>query len=129
MELSRYEETLRTIENVLRECRNPRTGEPAVARIDRTSTRNPLALTSSESDLYVIWNDVAAALEHRLLGLIGPVPLRRTGGHTGQGVAYLVVPGLDSGERGVRSSFDVVPTIVQLLGIEPATRPTGNSLL
>jgi len=129
VELSQYEETLRTIENLLRECRNPRTGEPAVARIDRTSTRNPLALTSSESDLYVIWNNVAAALEHPRLGLIGPVPLRRTGGHIGQGVAYLVVPGLDSGERGVRSSFDVVPTIVQLLGIEPATRPTGNSLL
>jgi predicted AlkP superfamily phosphohydrolase/phosphomutase len=129
VELSQYEETCRTLENLLRECRNPRTGEPAVVRIDRASSTNPLALTSSESDLYVVWSDVTGALEHPRLGLIGPVPLRRTGGHTGHGVAYLAVPGLEPGERGVRSSFDVVPTIVQLLGAEPVTRPTGRSLL
>lgn len=129
VELSQYEETLRTLENLLRQCRNPRTGGPAVARIDRPATANPLTLASSESDLYVVWNDVAAALEHPRLGLIGPVPLRRTGGHTGQGVAYIAAPGVEPGEGGVRSSFDVVPTIADLLGIEPAVSLTGKSLL
>jgi hypothetical protein len=129
VELSQYEETCRTLETLLGECRDPRTGEPTVATIERASTANPLALTSSESDLLVVWRDVAAALEHPRLGLIGPVPLRRTGGHTRHGIAYLAARGLEPGERGVRSSFDVVPTIVQLLGAEPTTRLAGKSLL
>jgi predicted AlkP superfamily phosphohydrolase/phosphomutase len=129
VELSQYEETCRTLETLLGECRDPRTGEPTVATIERASTANPLALASSESDLLVVWRDVAAALEHPRLGLIGPVPLRRTGGHTRHGIAYLAARGLEPGERGVRSSFDVVPTIVQLLGAEPTTRLAGKSLL
>ena len=129
VELSQYEETCRTLENLLGECRDPRTGEPAVATIERASTANPLALANSESDLLVVWRNVAVALEHPRLGLIGPVPLRRTGGHTRQGVAYLAGPGIESGECGMRASFDVVPTIAQLLGAEPAARLEGNSLL
>jgi hypothetical protein len=129
VELSQYEETCRTLETLLGECRDPRTGEPTVAAIERASSANPLALASSESDLLVVWRDVATALEHPRLGLIGPVPLRRTGGHTRHGIAYLAAQGLEPGERGVRSSFDVVPTIVQLLGAKPPTRLAGTSLL
>ena len=130
VEPSRYEETCGMLETLLRECRNPRTGEPAAATVEKASTANPLSLTNSESDLLVTWRDVAAALEHPRLGLIGPVPLRRTGGHTGRhGVAYLAAPGLASGDRGVRSAFDVVPTIVQLLGAKPPSDLSGKSLL
>lgn len=129
VELSQYEETCRTLETLLGECRDPRTGEPAVASIERASTANPLTLAKSESDLLVVWRDVAAAIEHPRLGLIGPVPLRRTGGHTRHGVAYLAAPGLEPGERGVHSSSDVAATIVQLLGAEPTIRLSGKSLL
>lgn len=129
VELSRYEETCRMLETILGECRDPRTGEPAVATIERASTANPLNLASSESDLLVEWRNVAAAFEHPRLGLIGPVPLRRTGGHTRNGVAYLAAPGLEPGARGVHSSAEVVPTIVQLLGVEPTARLGGKSLL
>ena len=70
------------------------------------------------------------ALEHPRLGLVGPVPLRRTGGHTGRyGMAYVLAPGLDPGDRGVRSAFDVAPTIVDLLGARPAGPMSGSSLL
>jgi len=41
----------------------------------------------------------------------------------------LAAPGLEPTERGVHSSCDVVPTIVQLLGIEPTPRMAGKSLL
>jgi predicted AlkP superfamily phosphohydrolase/phosphomutase len=127
---SRYEETCRALETLLRECRDPRTGEPAVEDIERASTRDPLALTGSESDLLVVWRGVATALEHPRLGLIGPVALRRTGGHTGRhGMAYLAAPGLAPGDRGVRSAFDVVPTMVELLGSEPPAGLSGVSLL
>lgn len=130
VEPSQYEETCRGLETLLRECRNPRTGEPVVDFIERAWTRNPLALAGSEADLLVVWRGVAAALEHPRLGLIGPVPLRRTGGHTGpHGMAYVVAPGLEPGDRGVRSAFDVVPTMVRLLGEQPPPHLSGMSLL
>lgn len=130
IEPSRYEETCRGLETLLRECRNPRTGEPVVDFIERGWTRDPLALTSSESDLIVVWRGVVAALEHPRLGLIGPVPLQRTGGHTGPyGVAYVVAPGLEPGDHGVRSAFDVAPTIARLLGDQPPAHMSGKSLL
>ena len=115
---------------MLGECRNPRTGEPAVDSIERADTRDPLALTGSEADLIVVWRGVVTALEHPRLGLVGPVPLRRTGGHTGRyGMACVLAPGLDPGDRGVRSAFDVAPTIVDLLGARPAGPMSGKSLL
>jgi predicted AlkP superfamily phosphohydrolase/phosphomutase len=127
---SQYEETCRGLETMLRECRNPRTGEPMVDSFERASTRNPLALTQSEADLLVIWRSVATAIEHPRLGLVGPVPLRRTGGHTGpHGMAYLAAPGLEPGDRGLRSSFDVVPTIAKLLEAKPPAPMSGTSLL
>jgi predicted AlkP superfamily phosphohydrolase/phosphomutase len=126
----RYEDTCRAIEELIRECRNPLTGEPVVEAVERAATANPLALSGSECDLLVVWRGVAAAFEHPRLGLIGPVALRRTGGHTGRhGVAYIVAPGLVPGERGVRSSFDVVPTLIELLGCPPMAGVTGTSLL
>ena len=130
VEPSRYEDTCREIEALLRECRNPRTGEPVVELIDRAATRDPLALDASESDLRVVWRGLVTALEHPRLGLVGPVPLRRTGGHTGShGVAYIAAPGIAAGDRGVRSSFDVAPTIVELLGCPRIPGMTGTSLL
>jgi len=126
---SRYDETCAAIEALLRESRNPLTGEAAVDRIERPATE-PLALNGSDCDLVVVWRGVATALEHPRLGLIGPVPLRRTGGHTGpHGVAYVVAPDVSPGDRGVRSSFDVVPTIIELLGKPGLARLTGKSLL
>lgn len=130
VEPSRYEETIRGLETMLRECRNPRTGEPMVESFERASTTDPLALTPSEADLLVIWRGVVTALEHPRLGLIGPVPLRRTGGHTGpHGMAFLAAPGIEPGDRGLRSSFDVAPTVAKLLDVEPPAPMSGTSLL
>jgi hypothetical protein len=129
VEMSQYDETCRTLETLLRQCRDPRTGEPSVASIERASTSNPRALPPSESDILIVWRDVAAAIEHPRLGIIGPIPLRRTGGHTPHGVAYLAARGVAPGDREVRSSFDIVPTIVELLGAKPSTPVSGESLL
>ena len=130
MDLKDYEETCQSLETLLRECRDPRTGEPAVATIERPFPANPLALGNSQADLRVVWRNTAAAIEHPRLGLIGPVPLHKTGHHTGEhGIAYLAAPGIPPGERGVHSAFDVAPTIVHLLGAEPTIRLTGKSLL
>jgi hypothetical protein len=127
---SRYEEACRRVERLLRECRNPRTGEPSVDFIERAETHDPLAMTSSEADLVIVWRGDGFALEHPRLGLIGPVPPRRTGGHTGpHGFAYVRAPGLEAADRGVRSSFDVVPTVINLLGKRPSDHLSGRGLL
>ena len=121
---------MESIERVLLECRNPRTGESAVDAIERGTTRDPLALGRSEADLTVVWRGVAVALEHPRLGLIGPVPLRRTGGHTGRyGLAYVRAPGVAAADGGVRSDFDVVPTLVALFGEQPSARMSGRPLI
>lgn len=63
-------------------------------------------------------------------GTIGPVPFRRPGGHTGPyGVAYISGGGLEPGDHGVPSTFDVVPTIVDLLGEPRPADMSGASLL
>jgi predicted AlkP superfamily phosphohydrolase/phosphomutase len=127
---SQYEHTCRELEAMLLECRDARTGEPVVDSFERASTRDPLAMTGSEADLLVVWRGVVAALEHPRLGLIGPVPLRRTGGHTGpHGMAYLAASGLEPGDHGVRSSFDVAPTLARLLDAKPSVPMSGTSLL
>jgi hypothetical protein len=84
---------------------------------------------ATEADLIFVWNG-PLAFEHPALGRIGPVPFRRTGGHTGPyGMAYLRGPDIAAGDRGVRSSFDVAPTVIGLLG-EPVPHGTsGTSLL
>jgi len=105
----RYEATCGELKRLLLECRNRRTGEPTVEAIERGTTRDPLALGRSEADLTVC-RGVAVALEHPRLGLIGQVPLRRTGGNTGRhGLAYVRAPGVADGEGGVRSSTSRPP--------------------
>ena len=130
VDASQYAHVCDEIEAVVRECRNPRTGESAVAFIERSAGGDPFRVSTSEPDLCVVWRDVATALEHPRLGVVGPVPLRRTGGHTGPyGVAYVAAPSLPAGDMGVRSSFDVAPTLVELLGHRPLPGMSGTSML
>jgi len=127
---SGYEEACRGIERLLCDCRNPRTGEPAVASVERAEARDPFAMTRSQADLVIVWRNGVVALEHPRLGLMGPVALRRTGGHTGRyGFAHVRAAGLEAVDRGLRTSFDVVPTLASLLGTQPAAHLTGRSLL
>jgi predicted AlkP superfamily phosphohydrolase/phosphomutase len=127
---SAYEETCRSLETLLRECRNPRTGEAVVEGFERAASANPLEMGGSEADLLVLWRGTIAALVHPRLGLIGPLPLRRTGGHTGpHGMAYVAAPGVAAGDRGIRSAFDVVPTLASLLATSPRGAMSGKPLL
>ena len=63
--------------------------------------RDPRRLGATEADLVFIWTG-PLAFDHPSLGRIGPIPFRRTGGHTGPfGMAYLHGPGIIPGDRGV----------------------------
>jgi hypothetical protein len=44
-------------------------------------------------------------------------------------MAYVLAPELAAGDRGTRSAFDVVPTIIELLGCDPLATVDGTSLL
>jgi predicted AlkP superfamily phosphohydrolase/phosphomutase len=123
--VSQYETVCADIEALLRECKDPTTGAGVVDYIERPQGRDPLAMGPTDSDLVVVWKGLMCALDHPRFGRIGPVPFRRPGGHTGRfGMAYIHSSEIRAGEQGVRSSFDVVPTLIELLG-EPL--PAGLS--
>jgi hypothetical protein len=78
----------------------------------------------------VVWHGGACSWQHPEHGLIGPVPHRRTGGHTGPyGYASLSGPGIVGGEYGVVSAFDIAPTVVELLGGPEVDGLSGSSVV
>lgn len=127
---SEYSAALRALEQLLLECRDPATGRPVVGSFEHQAGADPGAAGPSLADLVVIWSHGFNALEHPRYGLIGPLPWRRTGGHTGAyGMAWLRSPRLPAGEQGVRSTFDVVPTLIDLLQEPEPPAVSGVSLL
>lgn len=127
-----YEATCTELTNLLDACRDARTGESIVADIERPRIAHPLDLDSSDADMTIVWKGTSNGFKHPDHGLIGPVPYRRTGGHTGpHGVAYFAQTPLPLGYHGVTSSFDVAPTIAELVnGSRDIPVPlSGESLL
>ena len=111
-----YDGTCEQMSRLIGDCRNLLTGQPAVAEIHRPK-KDPDTVGPSEADLYVIWKSAPLGFSTREYGEIGPVPYRRTGGHTGsRGFLYIAGDGIAPGAAGAISSFDVVPTVIDLLG-------------
>jgi len=127
--LQRYHDTLRHIEDVLRACVDTKTGQAVVREVTFTAPDDPLSLADTQGDICVLWNGSPVGFRHPALGEIGPAPLRRTGGHSGgHGALYIRSAGLEPGDYGVRSSFDVAPTLVDLLGLSRPARMDGDSV-
>jgi predicted AlkP superfamily phosphohydrolase/phosphomutase len=125
-----YDRVCADLIQCLTQCTNARTGEAAVRRVERFTDARPLFMNETDADLEVIWNGNPTALDHPTLGRIGPVPHRRTGGHTGaSGVAWVRGCGIAPADGGRRSSFDVVPTVFDLLGEAAPSGISGRSLL
>jgi len=125
-----YESVCQEIVDILGECRDPFTGDPVVEHIEYYGRDAPLALHPSQGDLIIVWKGTPLALEHPEVGRIGPVPFRRTGGHTGLfGMAYLKCGAIAPGDYGTRSSFDVVPTLLDLLQQSIPDGINGKSLI
>jgi hypothetical protein len=128
--LSDYQKACDEIEALLGGCRDSATGEPVVGEIERCAGSDPRILGPSAADLVVVWRGAAVGFDHPVMGRVGPLPFRRPGGHTGPfGMAYVSGHDVLPGDFGVRSSFDVVPTIVELLGERVPPRLSGRSLL
>ena len=128
VDVADYQAVLDEIEGVLRECRDSRTGRPAVASIDRPQT-DSMEAGPSDADLVVHWNGMVLGLDHPQLGRMGPFPPRRTGGHTNPyGACFIHGPGIEPTDLGTRSSFDVVPTLFALLGQDPPWTLSGSPM-
>ena len=118
------------IEGLLEECTDPFSGRPVMATFERCRPGEGLDVSATEVDAVVTWNGTCSAFDHPRLGRIGPVPYRRSGGHSrSEGMAWVRAEGIDQGDRGWRSSFDVVPTLIDLLGVDPLPQVSGSSLL
>ncbi len=126
---SEYAETCQQICGVISECRNLLNGKPVVSEA-YCPKQNPHDVGPSEADVYIVWEGAPLGLSHPSLGKIGPLPYLRTGGHTGKyGFLSIVGDDIPAGQHGVVSSFDVVPTIIELLGQPRLPRVSGDSLL
>ena len=119
-----YESVCHEIETLLAECSDPLTGLRVAASVRRLP--RPLERARSEADLIILWQGAPLGFDHPRLGRIGPLPCRRPGGHTGErGYACIAGPGIARGDLGTRSAFDIVPTVIDLLGAGPL--PTSGS--
>jgi predicted AlkP superfamily phosphohydrolase/phosphomutase len=125
-----YKRVLAEVESLIRACVDPATGESAVELIEYQAPVDPRELAPTQADLAVVWKGTALCLEHPTLGRVGPVPFRRTGGHTGPfGMAYIRSDDIPIGDQGIHNAFDVIPTIVELLGCRQEWLLSGKSLL
>jgi hypothetical protein len=122
-----YEAVCKEIVGLLRDCRDPITGLPVTRDIARVAGVESHG--ASGADLIVLWDGAPLGFLHPSLGQIGPLPYRRTGGHTGKtGVAYFRGQSIRPGQYGRRSAFDVVPTVLELLGAQPAPYTSGTAV-
>jgi predicted AlkP superfamily phosphohydrolase/phosphomutase len=124
-----YESVCNQIAELISGCRNLLTGKKVASEI-YAPKKNPHDVGPSEADLYIIWEGAPLGFKSPQFGAIGPAPYLRTGGHTGQhGFLSILSSDLRAGNYGVASSFNVVPTIVQLLGETPKPGISGRSLV
>jgi predicted AlkP superfamily phosphohydrolase/phosphomutase len=126
-----YHAVLDRLEHELSRLSDAATGLSMIARTSRPVAADPLAASPTQCDLKISWARNALAMDHPAAGRIGPVPFRRTGGHTGQhGFAALLNCGLESGNHGQTSSMDIMPTIASLAGMKAKPGDfTGRSLI
>jgi hypothetical protein len=115
--LERLDEVLDEVEALLLACRDPRTGDGVVAGFERPRPADPLDVPVDHADLLITWSGTSTGFEHPDLGVIGPVPFRRTGGHTGpNGFCLVAGPGIEAHDWAHGSAYDVAPTVAALAG-------------
>ena len=109
-----YQSVLDDVDTLLRQCRDPRTGDSLVQGTERPYD-DPFTADDDGADLIVHWNGAPVGLVHDELGQIGPVPWRQSGGHTSpRGAVFITGPGIEPADLGERSPFDLLPTAFEL---------------
>ena len=120
---------------LLQEIRNPRSGGSVIRSIERPVAADPLNADETQADLVILWSDAPLCFFHESFGLIGPAPYRRTGGHSGgHGIAWFSSPQVLRGPSQIdgakiASAFDIMPTVITLLGHPIPQGISGRSLM
>ncbi len=127
---SQYKEKCDELLQIIHECKDPITGLKIASEVILTQHKDPRNLNESEADIVVVWNGSPTGFLHKKYGKIGPVPYRRTGGHTGgKGFAFVAGTNLAPGDYGTRSAFDITATFSDLLDKSKKAPMSGTSLL
>lgn len=128
--LEEFETERERLAALVNECRDLSSGREVVGAIEFNDHPDPLAAGETESDLQIIWKNFPMGFRHPRLGQIGPMPFRRTGGHSGgPGFTCLLGAGLPAAEHGQRSAFDIVPTLLDVLDYPGGKNLSGKSML
>jgi len=115
--LRRYRSTLDQIADVIQSCRDPSTGDPIEVEIEHRLEDDPRDRHPTDVDLIVRFQKDYYAFEHKELGLIGPAPCRRPGGHTGgDGVGYYLIRQHRGGDLGTFRTLDLSNAVAALIG-------------
>ncbi len=129
VEPGQYHQVLDELELLLSQCRDPITAEPVVHRFERPFV-DPMDANATDVDLLILWRVGVYGVTHPALGTIGPVPPRRTGGHSSPiGRMFIHGPGIKPIDLGVHSSFDVLPTVLSLAGASAPWPIDGEPLM
>ena len=105
-------------------------GNPVIQSIFTTDCADPMELDTSDADLMIDWKGINQGIFHPETGTIGPVPFRRTGGHLEKsGITYIYNTNTPDGYYGLRSAYDIVPTIFTMMEESIPTAICGTSLI
>jgi predicted AlkP superfamily phosphohydrolase/phosphomutase len=126
--MERYDEICSELEELVRSCVDPRTGESILEAVIHPREGSVLDREETEDDLVIRWRGAPDSLVHPALGAIGPVPYARTGQHTDQGFAFISGPGIRAGDGGQHGVHDLAPTMLALMGHSPE-RLRGKSAI
>lgn len=110
---------LTALVNALTDARTGRPIAKEVIRVRQTAFDDSDAL--SPADIMVLWHDdlTADAIEHPVLGQVGPAPFFRSGGHATQGFVLAKGEGFEPGARLPNvSTPDVTATLLARMGVE-----------
>ncbi len=129
VEPGEWRDQVEIVSSLLRDCRDTLTNENAVESIQVSSVPDPVMLGPTECDIRVQWKPNVLGWTHPEYGQIGPAPFRRPGGHGGPGCAWIHAKDVASGDYGRRSSFDVVPTILDLIDEQSEVNVSGSSII
>ena len=115
----------------LEAMRNPRNGRPLVREITRLKERfSGEDEREPDADMIVLWDpEPADVVDSPTFGRFGPVPLRRSGGHTMHGFISLTGPGIPAGKLPNGDGIDVPPTILHAMEASRPNHLDGQSLL
>jgi hypothetical protein len=123
-----YDRACDDVERLLRTAISGRTGRSVVADIYRPRRTDPVASEGPQADLVVSFTEECDALEHPDLGVVGPLPVARTGAHTSEGFAWFAGGGIAPGGRGIRPLVDLPATLCAVAGAGAPGRLDGTPI-